>query len=264
MDDVVLSCEAWVGRSQALDVVTIFCGRPVPPQRTEWDAYAEFVDSDHAISSRLSEDNEAFRGTPHRRHHLELLDSQYLDRPRADHEAAVVCDWIDSWVANATDPLVLIPVGAGLRPPVAVQSIPVFARVAVPIERRLRRVISKFPSHKLMTGRPPHPDHVWVADVISDHLAGSDVSLGFYSEVPYGRGGTGGRAMRARGIRHGWEPIHPEQVVIDRRAKAERIAAYRSQIPQTSDRSGRLDDPAALEPTETYWLRPSRAGRRGS
>jgi hypothetical protein len=40
---------------------------------------------------------------------------------------------------------------------------------------------------------------------------------------------------------------------VDRRAKAERIAVYASQIAHISPPAGRLDDPAVLPAEECYW-----------
>ena len=47
---------------------------------------------------------------------------------------------------------------------------------------------------------------------------------------------------------------HVEEVPVDRERKAERLAAYSTQIPHLSPPEGRLDSPKVLPPTERYWL----------
>lgn len=259
-DDLALSCEAWLGRPTGVDVLTVFCGRPSPPQSTAWDRAAGFHDSDQALTDRRREDDEAFRDTPHRRHFLDLIDSQYLSRPRTARDRATLCSWIDSWIARAVDPLVVIPVGAGLRPPSWAGRHPALGRLAVRLERRLRYLVRAIPRYRLVTGRPPHADHVWMSDTITAHLHRTSVRLGLYAEVPYHRGGNGRRALAALRRRHGWGRPIRRTVMIDRSSKAARVAAYASQVVLTSDPGPRLDDPHGLEPAETYWfLTPRRS-----
>ncbi len=252
LDDAVLSCEAWISRENALDILTVFCGRPVPPVESPWDLEAGFANSDVALESRLAEDDAAFAGTPHRRQHLDLLDQQYLDRDRTPEEAASLAAWVTDWVTQAHDPLVLVPVGAGLRPPEPLARVPLAGRVVAAIERRLRRLWHLL-DREHRSGRPPHIDHVWVSEVVTEALAPTGARLCFYAEFPYSRGGDGRRAIAAFRRAHGWTTLERLDVPVDRDRKARRVAAYRSQIETTSDAGGRLDEPRGLAPVETYW-----------
>jgi LmbE family N-acetylglucosaminyl deacetylase len=230
LDDAVFSCAALVERREPLDILTVCAGAPDPPLQGWWDAECGFAGSAESVPARLREDDAAFAGTPHRREHLGLLELQYqARRTPADREQLV--DAVRTWVAANPAGSVAIPAGAGCS-----------RRLTARWRRRLLR---------RRCSPPQHPDHLFVRDTVLD-VVGEATPL-LYEEVPYLWGepadAEAERAAQGRGRR-----IERLIVGIDRVRKAERIAAYASQIPHISPRHGRLDDPGTLPPEERYWF----------
>ena len=231
LDDAALSCSAILERDEAVDVLTVFAGGPEPPQQGWWDAECGFSSSAESIPTRMREDEAAFAGTPHGRRYLTLLELQYVDG-RRDDEAEAIAAEVRSWLSTSPAGMVALPAGAGcgLRP----------------IVRRALRALGR-PCHP-----PQHPDHLYVRDAALGALRDSEAQLLLYEEVPYLIGGRADReASRIAGAE--WE-VEPIAVPVDRRAKAERVAAYATQVGPLSPAEGRLDDPAGLPAEERYWL----------
>lgn len=305
LDDVVLSAEAFVGRPDgphgpdgpdatgAIDVLTVCTGRPAVAESQPWDEQAGFADSDEAMTARLLEDELAFAGTPHRRHRLDLLDSQYVHGERSPGDSERLARWVEDWVAAHPDALVLLPAGAGAAvPPAAAtsgESAPevqpqaqqhptptlvdrlvatahrgarvagrmagrVGRRVAGKAARTAERVVLRQPTPSW--GPSANGDHVWVRDTVATALLGSPhegVRVAFYEEVPYRFGGRGDQSVTALLERLGAQARRCE-LGIDRRAKAARVAAYASQVPLLTDGQPPLSEPGGLPSTERYWV----------
>lgn len=232
----MLSCAALVARVEPIDVLTVFAGSPDPPQRGSWDAECGFENSTESMATRRREDVAAYEGTPHRLEYLELLELQHVSgRDTADRDeiARALRRWLDDFPGGT----VALPAGAGCR----------MGRLDR-WRRRLRR----------QTCSPPqHPDHLFVRDVGLEVVGDSVSTLLLYEELPYLWGGAADRES-ARAARTGRWRADLLEVDVDRARKAERIAAYASQIPHISPDEGRVDDPRILPPRERYWvLRPS-------
>jgi LmbE family N-acetylglucosaminyl deacetylase len=233
-DDAALSCAALLEREERVDVLTVFAGRPRPPQRGAWDALCGFTDSDEALATREAEERRAFEGSVHRLATLELLEGQYVSSERAPADGAVLGEAVVDWLRSVGGGTVVIPAGAGAR----------WGR-----RRLYARVRRRLPPRS--TGVPQHPDHLFVRDAVLDQLdkAGETASL-LYEELPYLLGGRAdhevGRIAIARGRRAARLTLP-----VDRAAKAARITCYRSQLwsfPRA------VLEPAQLPPEERYWL----------
>lgn len=276
LDDVVLSCESFVGQQHPMEVLTVCTGRPVHAAAYGWDTLCGFPDSDRAMDARVREDNRAFAGTPHVRHHLGLLDRQYLPservRPAADDTR--LTRWIDRWLDQAPEPgLVILPTGAGYPiPGTAPGEVPragrlppreLVKRVAGPLGRRAFRMLVRAPEPEPLPGIPANLDHAWVRDTIATQLAGRHLTFGLYEEVPYLFGGPGQHNAERLAHRLGYAAT-PVSRDIDRDHKARRVGCYPSQLaPLIQHGQSPLDTAAGLPPTENYWLltpRPAPAG----
>jgi LmbE family N-acetylglucosaminyl deacetylase len=241
-DDAALSCSALVERSEEIDILTIFGGRPRPPLRTAWDEHCGFVDSDEAISVRTDEDRAAFVGTPHRVRSLPLLEHQYLDGVRAPSDAEALAESILAWAETVDGGTVAVPAGAGA------------AWGRRPIYGRARRRLSRS-----STGLPPHPDHLYLRDVALgalDQLPHLTPLL--YEEMPYCFGRAADRAASSAARARKCVAV-VLTLPVDRDAKAARIHAYRSQLWSLRPP---LHRPEAVPPVERYWLL-ARIERRG-
>lgn len=231
LDDAVFSCAALVERPEPIDIVTVFAGEPDPPQQGWWDLECGFSSSAESTRARRQEEEAAFAGTEHGRSYLELLELQHVDgrtRRERDAIASAIGDWVSAQPAGT----VALPAGAGCSQ----------ARVARWL-RRLRRD---------RCAPPQHPDHLLVRDVGLDVLRHADATPLLYEEVPYLWGGRGEREAARVARRGGWRAAAFE-LDVDRRRKAERASAYRSQIPHISPPHGRLDEEATFPGQERYW-----------
>jgi LmbE family N-acetylglucosaminyl deacetylase len=231
VDDAVFSCAALVERAEPFDVVTVFAGAPEPPRQGWWDAECGFASSAESAPARRREDEAAFLGTAHVRSYLDLLELQYVeDRTGSERDtiAAAIRDWASQHAAGT----VALPAGAGCS-----------RRRSARWLRRLRRE----------TCSPPqHPDHLLVRDAGLDAVKGSDATPLLYEELPYLWGEPADREVDRAASRGGW---HAEafELGVDRQRKAERIAAYASQIPHVSPPHGRIDQEETLPARERYW-----------
>jgi LmbE family N-acetylglucosaminyl deacetylase len=231
LDDAVFSCAALVERTEPIDIVTVFAGEPDPPQQGWWDLQCGFASSTESVPARRREDEAAFAGTEHRRTYLDLLEIQHVHR-RTRAEEETIAGVIGDWVSEHPEGTVALPAGAGCSP-----------RLAARWLRRLRRE---------SCSPPQHPDHVLARDAGLEAVRGSAATPLLYEEVPYLWGAPGEREVRRVATRGAWR-AETFELAVDPRRKAERIAAYASQVPHISPAHGRLDDEATLPPRERYW-----------
>jgi LmbE family N-acetylglucosaminyl deacetylase len=231
LDDVVFSCSALVERAEPIDVVTVFAGAPEPPRQGWWDRDCGFASSAESVAERLREDETAFAGTPHRRRYLDLLELQYIeDRPGGESE--VIGNAIRDWITEHRAGAVALPAGAGCS-----------MRLVNRWLRRLRRRPCSFGQHA---------DHLLVQDAALGALRDADATVLLYEEVPYLWGAPADRQAERAAARVGRRPELLE-LSVERGRKAERVAAYASQIPHISPAHGRLDEPETLPTRERYW-----------
>lgn len=220
-DDAAFSCAALFARAAPTDVLTVFTRAPDPPRRGSWDERCGFRDSSEAVAARRREELTALSGDTRRLEFAHLVERQYLDGARDPDDARQLAAAVATWVAEEERGSVALPVGAGWNP----RWLP--GRVAARlVERR---------------GPPPHGEHIWVRDTVLAALPPETAVL-LYEELPYLWAGRG--RWKAPAV----------DVEVDRERKASRIAAYESQIAPLSPPGRRLDDAAALPPTERYWL----------
>lgn len=222
---------ALIERAEPIDVVTLFAGAPDPPRQGWWDVQCGFASSAEGVAARRREEEAAFAGIAHQRTYLDLLEIQHVDRRTGAEEDAIAAV-VSDWVAEHPDGTVALPAGAGCPT----------TRTARWL-RRLRR-------ERCTPGQ--HPDHVLARDAGLEGLNGSRATPLLYEEVPYLWGGPGEREVRRVASRGRWRTSMFE-VAVDPGRKAERIAAYASQIPHISPDHGRLDDAATLPSRERYW-----------
>ncbi|WP_029210956.1 hypothetical protein [Arsenicicoccus bolidensis] len=291
LDDAVLSCETLIGRAGPLDVLTVSTARPTTVMVTEWDTLSGFRDSDEAMEVRLLEDEAALAGTPHRRQHLGLLDQQYLPRgERPPEDAATLTAWVDAWLTEHEGGLVLLPTATGLLPdpppprrPLVVRAARRLARAGLEAGleaghggiRLVRAALSRGEARRTAepsTIEPPaiggagvNPDHRWVRDTLTEHLAGrlngrlaglgrgGSARFGYYEDVPYGSARPGQDEIDGLVERHGFA-VQRLEVPVDRVAKARRIACYATQIAPLRFGPHGLDEPEGLPELERYWL----------
>lgn len=216
--------------------MTVFAGAPDPPRQGWWDRECGFASSAESVPERLREDAAAFAGTQHRRTYLDLLELQYVE-DRSGGESEAIESAIRDWVSERPVGTIALPAGAGCS-----------RRLIDRWLRRLRRQSCSFPQH---------PDHLLVRDAGLRALGGSDAMLLLYEEVPYLWGAPADREVERAAAGAGRRPKLLE-LSVDRGRKAERIAAYASQIPHISPPHGRLDEAETLLPRERYWRLDSR------
>jgi LmbE family N-acetylglucosaminyl deacetylase len=231
LDDAVFSCAALVERPEPIDVVTVFAGEPDPPRQSWWDVECGFASSAESVPARRLEDEQAFAGTGHRRTYLDLFELQYVDR-RSPGERETVTRAIGEWIAGHPTGTVALPVGAGCS------------------QRRRARWLRRL--RRRECSPPQHPDHLYVRDAALDLLERSGTTLLLYEEIPYLWGGRGEPEAVRISARGGWR-AEPFELGVDRARKAERAAAYASQIPHISPPHGRLDQAATFPEHERYW-----------
>lgn len=213
-------------RPEPLDVVTVFGGRPYPPQRGYWDEICGFQDSEEAVRVRSAESSAAFAGLPHHVSSLPLLEGQYVEvRSVEDTEALI--EAVSSWAGSNPGGLVALPAGAGWKPTWL---------------GRLRR------SERITQ----HREHLFVRDAALAALDDRWTPV-LFEELPYLLGGAADRAAERVARRLGRRETLVE-LPVDRAEKATRVAAYASQVPLISPPQMRLDDSSALPPIERFWL----------
>ena len=231
-DDALLSAFHLATAPEAT-VLTVCAAGPSPAVVTEWDTRCGFADSERAMTARALEDDAAFDGLDARREHLDLVEAQYLSGPRveadADRLAAFVGDWLDQHGG-----IVAVPVGAG-RPLTALH----WLRFHIPVR-----------GLGMPGGAAPHPDHIWVTDTILERF--SEAPLLLYEDLPYAWARRGDRraAQLAQRVQR---PVSRADTPVSGRHQAERVAAYRSQVPGIV--AGWVRDLATvLPPVETTWF----------
>jgi hypothetical protein len=235
LDDAVLSCWALLARATPGDVLTVFAGAPIPSVRKRWDVAMGFSDSAESIRARRSEDDVAFAGTGHRRSHMELLDSQYVDGGRGPRDAEALAARLREWM-DAGAGCIALPAGAGRL-------------CRGPIER-IRRATARRSRYYV------HPDHLFVRRVVLETVPPDPaIELLAYEELPYTWAGSSQPRLTSAAHAAG-RAVIPLDLPVDRAAKARRIAAYRSQAAALLIAGRRVDDPAALPAAERYWRLP--------
>ena len=219
-----------------MELLTVFSGEPAVPVATDWDRRTGFADSAESMAARRKEERVAFAKGPHVVRELGLLDLQYLKGSRSSIDTEVIRSTVDDWAAGGVG-TIAAPAGAGTRGGLW--------------GARFRRAVGPRPV------LPPHPDHLTVLDAALEAVVGIPrLDLLLYEEFPYSIGGSGERQAEAVARRTRRRSI-PVSVAVSRQAKAERIAAYESQMAVLSTDVGRLDDPGNLPTEERYWLFPS-------
>jgi GlcNAc-PI de-N-acetylase len=230
-DDAALSCAALLDRSEPLDVLTVCAGAPNPPRKGWWDDVCGFESSAQSVPIRRREEEAALGRDGHRLLVLDLLEAQHFEGLRPAAEGERIVDAVRAWLDENRGGMVALPAGAGWAP----HWLP--ARLV----------------HKLRPppGPEPHDDHVFVRDaLVQAGIEGG--SLFLYEELPYLWGGPAKRAARRAAAELGRRPeVHV--VPVDRERKAQRLAAYTTQIPHLSPPAGRLDSPHVLPENERYW-----------
>jgi hypothetical protein len=231
LDDAALSCAALLDRGEPVDVLTVFSGEPEPARQGWWDERCGFASSAESMPTRRREEERALAPDGHRIHLLDLLEQQHFDGPRPTREADRIAEAVRDRLAEMGEGSVALPAGAGWAP----------FWLPTRVAKRLREP----------RGPEPHDDHVFTRDALLRADLGA-ASLILYEELPYLWGGSASRAARRAAAAHGYR-AHVDEVPVDRERKAERLAAYSTQIPHLSPPEGRLDSPDVLPPTERYW-----------
>jgi GlcNAc-PI de-N-acetylase len=231
-DDAALSCAALLDREEPLDVLTVFTAVPEGPVQSKWDKLTGFTSSIESMAARREENRRAFQGSGHRLHYLDLLEYEYVPHPRPDSDREAIGAAVRRWVEGIDPGVVALPAGAGTR-----------SRWWFKLDRMIGRG----------AGRLQHPDHVFVRDAALDALRlGSNCDLFLYEEVPYSFSRPADSAVASVESRVGARAV-ARSAEIDRSRKANRIAAYRSQLPYLRPNGLRLDVPDSLPPIERYW-----------
>jgi LmbE family N-acetylglucosaminyl deacetylase len=270
MDDAALSCGALIARDEPMDVLTVFAGAPDPPRQGDWDRLCNLGDSHEAVILRLAEEREAFAGTGHRVMTLDLVEAQYLDDPRPLCDAVPIADAILDWYRSSPDGTVALPAGAGrsfpsverlFGPPIGIRR----ARIKRAVGPIGRWAMASVNSRMTQNGPPVvHEDHRFVRDAALRALrdvAGARVML--YEEVPYLWGGAADEEVARVASGEGLTLSDPVVLPIDREAKARRLEAYRSQVPNLYKPGLPLDTPEGLPQAERYWWLTRGPGGRG-
>ena len=214
-DDAALSCSVLLDRREPVTLLQVCTAGPVPAVVSDWDRRAGVADSDDAGRARRAEERAAFAGSPHEMREVGLLDAQYgaifdLDAQTRVREA--ILEWADATHGPRT---VVVPVGAGCAP-----------RALVPFARA-RAAVSRYQVFWM------HPDHVAVRDACVEALVDrTDIAVVLYEEFPYRLTRRGDGAAR-RVVRRFGASARAVRVdaPVDRAAKAQRLAAYATQLP---------------------------------
>lgn len=252
LDDALLSAHYLLSAWPELEAWTVFAGRPVPIQQTEWDRRSGFADSDIALDARLEEEENAFEGLPNPRRYFDLVDDQYRS---ASPDLTTVIDALTAWAGASPGPrLVVLPVAAGIPPS---EESP--AQAAGPIGRTVslaQRAARKALSRKEKSERPhipAHPDHRAVRDALLPVVRDLDVTLALYEDLPYHLAYPGSEVVSGHPV---LSTIRFEHVTVagDRDAKARSVAAYTSQLAGISVPGRSFDRAEGHERTENFWV----------
>jgi hypothetical protein len=243
LDDVALSCGALLDRPEPVDVLTVFAGHPDPPQLGWWDRKIGFASSTENVTTRRAENETAFSEDPHRLINLSLLEIQYTRGRRSETERDAIAREVRSWLGAGAG-TVGIPAGAGLRA----------GLIRARLERRRRSRVSVV-----------HPDHLFVRDaVLGATCDDAQATVLLYEELPYLWGSPADSEVAGVSASCG-RTAQLVTMAVNPQVKANRIAAYQSQVPYIVDDGSRLDDPNVLPPVERYWyLAPTEEAAPGS
>jgi LmbE family N-acetylglucosaminyl deacetylase len=238
LHDAVLSCAAFVERSEPVTVLDVFTVGPEPDLASEWDRRCGFDSGQAATIEREREEAEAFMGTSHEVLATDLLDGRYLSVARGRSDERRLRTAIDDWTRRWSASTVVLPAGAGVHVGLAPS---VLTRVRTNVGGPRAAVAD--------------PDHLWVRDTALEALrARDDVDLWLYEELPqrFSRRGDTAVDLVAR-----WtdRTARRVDVAIDRRRKADRLATYGSQIgPLLGGDGARPSRLARRVPgNERYW-----------
>lgn len=106
LDDAIFSCGMLLASHPGSIVCTVFCGEPLPPQKTDWDLRAGHRDSSDALRSRVAEDDRALSIVGAHAVRLPFLDSQYGATPSIDDLVqALTHAWQTTGAARLVAPL---------------------------------------------------------------------------------------------------------------------------------------------------------------
>ena len=262
-DDAVLSAFGLLQGGSPVEIATVFTGEPDSVRETGWDRLCGFSDSDDAVRSRRAENDQALRDLPVAQRHLGLLDSQYLDAPRAREDLEAVQSFVREWVdGHGPRSIVAVPAGAGR--PLSVSAVgsrlvggprserrAAVRRAVGPVGRAVLRGRARVVARRT---RPfAHPDHVAVRDTAVRALGGgSGGRILLYEDLPYLWGSPADSQAADVGRSLGSAP-QEHQHSVDRDAKASRVAAYASQLRFMYAPHGELDTPSGLPAVERYW-----------
>ena len=260
-DDAVYSCSALLTQHPGARVMTVLTGAPRPAVERSWDRQCGFRDSDQAVSTRRAEDETAFAGTAHTLARLDLVEGPYLTGPRPPGDTAVLRDAVRDWLDGAQDPLLCLPVGAG---------VPFRALPAPPPGRLWARVLKRLvgrPGKRLFdlmrrrhralsvgAARTVNGDHLWVRETVLGFLADRDpsrkpVEVLFYEDYPYLLSQGGDEAAEELSARLG--PLLVHETPVDVPVKVQWMRHYASQL--VGDAS--IIEPGVLPGLERTWTR---------
>lgn len=261
LDDAVFSAYALLSSECRVEVATVFTDAPQPPMQTGWDRLCGFTDSDRAVEVRRIENEQALEGLSVTRHHVGLLDGQYVNGQRSGSEARVIQDVVCRWLASQNcAAVVAAPAGAGRS--ARADGSTLFGAPRSARREAIRQAVGPLgraalrTRARLMARRTPpfqHPDHVLVRDAAATAMHDSGHRLALYEDLPYQWGEAADSQVRT--VARRWDLQSQElRLTVDRDAKARRIAAYGSQLRYLYSPLGPLNSPAGLPPQERYWL----------
>jgi hypothetical protein len=230
-DDAILSAYALL--TQRATALTVFSGAPDPPQQTTWDRLTGFRDSSQAMKERAFEDANAFSLLRAERSEVGLLDHQYVSSRDTSDERRLL-NAVSTWVGKNRSGFVAVPAGTGRN-----------------IDNTHEGSGTKTDRAALPGDSPPHPDVVWVGEVIA-RAFGDDLILVVYEDLPYAwsqpaddRAHTLSRIAGRRA-----QPVTLPINVVQKAASLDHYKSQRSRIFSPSVQA--IAD--VLPNSERYWL----------
>lgn len=237
LHDAALSCAALLDRGQSVTVLDVCTLVPEPDRSTEWDRRCGFSSAKEAMAAREAEETEAFAQSPHEVLAVDLLEGQYRDDLRGAMDERRLNEAVSGWIDRYHGGTVVLPAGAGLT-----------VGLAPGIWPRIRAALG---GHRVVHA---DPDHLWVRDTVLQMLRGrTDVRVWLYEELPHCRSLPADAAVS---LVADWSGRRAERVVVrvDRERKAERLAAYASQMPVMFRGGGTKKLARRLPTDERYWV----------
>lgn len=282
LDDAMFSAAGLIQRLSP-HVWTVFAGVPPTPRTTEWDRRCGYDDAQSLMRDRRAEDEAAFAGTGCVLRHLDALERAYSTPARRQADLAALLVDVERWLAEGSDPVVWLPVGAGVQMPPSVLDRPkALARRLV--DRGHARTPAEVPTVPGGTDTPTRPrgprqwirtllhaefqlrrryaqrrgmlaneDHLALRDSVAGHLAGRrGVTVAFYEELPYLWSRAGQPEADRLAGRYGIA-LHRHDRPVDVPDKHRRMARYATQVVLMDPELRRLTDVHTLPARETYW-----------